>query len=308
MARRSPHAVCLGHAALDLLGAVAHWPGPDRKTRLRWLDRQGGGPAATAAVTLRRLGAPARFLGVVGDDDVGALILEGLRAERVDTAGVRVRPGRRSHLSVCVAAGTTRNVLWDPGDAPDLRLSEIPRGMLDGAGVLLLDGRHPDAAVALARRARRIGIPVLLDAGTLRPATRKLLGEVDACVASVGFARELAGSGRAADMLRALRAAGPAVVGVTLGARGAVGRERGGPLLRVPAVRVRVVDTTGAGDAYHGAFAWGLLRGRPLAWTMRFAAVVAGLKCRAPGGRRGLPGLRGALRGLPPTPSRPTLV
>ncbi|MBI5487378.1 MAG: sugar kinase [Deltaproteobacteria bacterium] len=298
MAPAEPCAVCVGHAALDLLGAVDRWPGPDAKLRLRSLERQGGGPAATAAVTLRRLGVSVRFAGVVGDDDVGEWVLSDLRREGINVAAVRVRRGRSSHLSLCAhdPARGTRNVLWHPGTAPDLRPRELPRTLLDGAGVVLFDGRHGEASEALAGAARRRGIPTLLDAGSLRDETLRLVRLVDACVASTDFARELAGSGRPRDMLRAVEAQGPSVAAVTLGARGALARERGGPLVRVPALRMRVVDTTGAGDAFHGAFAWGLLQGRPLAWTLRFASVVAGLKCRAAGGRRGLPTLREALR------------
>ena len=286
-------AVCIGHAALDLLGTTDGWPAADLKTRLRTLERQGGGPAATAAVTLARLGVPARFLGVVGDDDIGAWILADLRRSEVDASGVRVCRGRTSHLSVCVSdpVAGTRNVLWHPGDAPDLRPRELPGGALDDAGVVLCDGRHVDASLSLIRAARRRRIPTLLDAGSLRPATRRLLGAVDVCIASHVFARDLAGSDDPERMLRALELGGPSVVGVTRGPQGAWARRRGERTIFVPALRVRVLDTTGAGDAFHGAFAWGLLHGRSLRWTMRFASVVAGLKCRAPGGRKALPTL-----------------
>jgi ribokinase len=291
-------AVCIGHAALDVLGTVDGWPAADLKTRLREVDRQGGGPAATAAATLARLGVPTRFLGVVGDDEVGAWILRGLRDEGVDVSGVRTRAGCRSHLSVCLAdpAAGTRNVFWHPGDGADLRPRDVDPAVLDGAGVVLLDGRHAAAGAALVRAARRRGIATLLDAGSLRPATRRLLPLVDVCLASSAFARDLAGSERVEELLRALAARGPSVVGVTLGARGAAAWKRGGGVVRQPAYPVRVVDTTGAGDAFHGAFAFGVLSGRSLRWTLRFAAVVAGLKCRALGGRRALPTLDEALR------------
>jgi sugar/nucleoside kinase (ribokinase family) len=96
-------------------------------------------------------------------------------------------------------------------------------------------------------------------------------------------------------MLRALELHGPSVVGVTRGPQGAWARRRDERTVFAPALRVRVVDTTGAGDAFHGAFAWGLLHRRSLRWTMRFASLVAALKCRALGGRRALPTLTQAL-------------
>lgn len=314
MTGRNRWATCLGHATCDLVGSVDEWPGPDEKTRLRApFERQGGGPAATAAVTLARLGAPVRLLGVVGDDDLGAWILAGLRAEGVEVGGMLVRPGRRSHLSVCLAdrRSGSRNVLWHPGDAPDLRPEEIPAGALDGAGVVLMDGRHPEAAAALAARARRRGLPVLLDAGSPLETTLALARRVDVCIASEPFARALAGDGRPGEQLRALLGLGPSLAGVTLGRRGAVfGRAGERHYLFQPALRVRVADTTGAGDAFHGAAAWGLLRGYGPARLLRVASVVAGLKCRRPGGRAGLPRRAEVLRRLarPTTPRPVTLV
>ena len=314
MAARQRWAVCLGHATCDLLGTVDGWPGPDEKTRLpAAFERQGGGPAATAAVTLARLGTPVRLLGTVGDDDLGAWILAGLRAEEVDVERMLVRPARRSQLSVCLADRRTggRNVLWHPGDAPDLRPAELPPGTLDGAGVLLLDGRHPEAAAALAARARRRDIPTLLDAGSPSPTTAALARRVDVCLASQPFARALAGDDRPGAMLRALLALGPRLAGVTLGRRGAVlGRAGDRSYLYQPALRVRVVDTTGAGDAFHGAAAWGLLHGWSPARLLRVAAVVAGLKCRRAGGRLGLPTWPEVRRrlGQPSTPRPVTLV
>lgn len=306
--------MCLGHATCDLVGAVEHWPGPDEKTRLLApFERQGGGPAATAAVTLARLGAPVRLLGVVGDDEFGVWILAGLRAEGVGVEEMRVRRGRRSHLSVCVADRRTggRNILWHPGDAPDLRPAELPARALAGAGVVLIDGRHPEAASALAARAGRRGIPVLLDAGSPAATTVALARRVEVCIASQPFARALAGDDRPGAQLRALLALGPRLAGVTLGSRGAVlGRSGERHYLFQPALRVRVVDTTGAGDAFHGAAAWGLLRGSGPARLLRVATVVAGLKCRRAGGRSGLPRRAEVLRRLaqPSTPRPTTLV
>jgi sugar/nucleoside kinase (ribokinase family) len=314
MAARRRWAVCLGHATCDLLGTLDGWPGPDEKTRLlAAFERQGGGPAATAAVTLARLGTPVRLLGVVGDDDLGAWILAGLRAEGVDVDGMLVRRARHSHLSVCLADRRSggRNVLWHPGDAPDLRPAELPPGALDGAGVLLLDGRHPEAAASLAAAARRRGIPTLLDAGSPQPSTTALARRVEVCVASQPFARALAGDDRPGEQLRALLALGPRLAGVTLGRRGAVfGHAGDRHYLYQPALRVRTKDTTGAGDAFHGAVAWGLLHGASPARLLRTAAVVAALKCRDAGGRRGLPGWPAVRRRLaqPSTPRPVTLV
>ncbi len=280
--------VGVGHATLDLLGVVPRHPEVDTKTELGTFSLQGGGPAATALCTLSALGDSTALVAKLSDDLFGQLIRQGLEVAGVDTAGLVVEPGRVSPVSFIAveAAGGRRTIYWTRGDVGRLEPAEVPLGLLAGARALHVDGVQMEAQLHAAREARRLGIPVMYDAGTVRPGSEELVGLTDLLVASERFAVELGGGTLAAN-LEALRARGPATVVVTLGEDGSVGL-RGDEVLSVPALEGPVVDTTGAGDVYHGAFLHAHLKGMELKACMRFASAAAGLKCRALGGRQGL--------------------
>jgi sulfofructose kinase len=277
----------MGLAGLDLLGVLPGYPARNSKNRLTRFSVQGGGPAATASAAAARLGASARFVGKVADDGFGQTILDGLVDVGVDVSFAVVAAGGRSPVSfVAVDAGDgSRTVFHAPTDRPPLAPDEIDWACLDGVAVLLVDGRQPAAQLAAATRARAAGVKVVLDAEKLDDDTRGLLSLTDVCIASGELADELGGASSALDRLAGF---GPEVVVVTLGENGSLGRADG-RLVEQPALPVEVIDTTGCGDVYHGAFAVGLLAGRPLAGCMELAAAAAALKCRALGGRAGLP-------------------
>ena len=282
----------MGLAVVDLLGHLPRYPAANSKNRVTDLSIQGGGPAATACAAAARLGEAVAYLGVVGDDDPGRSILGELAGFGVDVSGVVIAAGGRSPLSF-VAVGTedaSRTVFHAPGRLPALDPAAIDWRCLEGAGVLLVDGREPAAQREAVRRAREAGVQVLVDCERLDESTRALVAASDACVASSDVMAEL-GAGPE-EALAALAALGPAAVVITLGEEGAIGRlgrPAAGAPVRQPAFPALVVDTTGCGDAYHGAFAAGMVRGLDLAGCMELAAATAALKCRAPGGRAGLP-------------------
>jgi ribokinase len=281
--------VALGLASYDILGVVPSYPDRDSKVRLSAVALAGGGPAATAAAAAARLGARTAFIGAVGDDDFGRAILRGLAEVGVDVSFAVVAPGGRSPLSFVAIDGgdASRTVFHAPTDVAPLVPGAIDWSCLDGAGVLLIDGRQVAAQREAAGRARRAGAIVVLDAERIDDDMRGLLALTDVCIASEALARELAPDDEGA--LARLAALGPRDVVVTLGARGSVGRAAGGPLVRQPIFAVDAVDTTGCGDVYHGAYAVGLVRGDDLAGCMELAAAAAALKCRGLGGRAALP-------------------
>ncbi len=278
--------VAIGLANLDYLGVLPRYPERNSKNRVDPLSIQGGGPAATAIAAAAALGADTGFIGAIGDDPLGDAIARGLADLGVDLRGLARVPGARSPLSFVVVdrSDASRTVFHAPGTAPPLDPAAIDWSLLDGADVLLLDGRQPLAQREAARRARERGITVLLDAERLDDDTRALLPATDVCVASDSIA---GGDPRTAlDLLARL---GPATVVVTCGEDGCLGRAGDGLLVKQPAFLVDAVDTTGCGDVYHGAFAVGLARGLDLAGCMRLASAAAALKCRALGGRAALP-------------------
>ena len=162
--------------------------------------------------------------------------------------------------------------------------------------MLHVDGIQMEAQIAAARRAREVGVEVVYDAGSRRDGMEELIGLTDVLIASEGFAAQV-GGGEPVESLEALRSLGPATVVITVGAEGSVGMEQG-RIHSLPAVPVEVVDTTGAGDVYHGAFIYGMLQGWDLQLRMSFANAAAGLKCRSLGGRAGIPSLDEIQRAL----------
>ena len=280
----------IGVACLDQLLLWQDMRAPVLGNRIVGYDVQGGGMAATAMVTVARLGGQAEFWGAVGDDWSADLILRGLAQERVDTSQVRRVAGQRGPLMiVCIDRPTgERHFLRFTGrcDAPE------PVGSLDrlaGAGCLLTDNSRPETDVPAAAEARRLGVPVVADVGGVHEHTRALLAHVDYAIASEDCAQGLAGGDDLPKACAMIRDMGARCVIVTLGARGLVYLD-GDRFGRMEAFPVNVVDTTGAGDVFHGAFCYGLVAGLPLETDLALASAAAAMKCRHIGGRAGIPG------------------
>jgi ribokinase len=289
--RRRFDIVGVGYTALDYLGVVPRLPAEDGKLEIRDLTIQGGGPAATAMVAARRLGASAALVAKVGDDDFGRRMLDELRAEDVDCSSVAVEPGASSQFAFIMVNGSTasRTVLWTRGTVSRLRPDEVDLDLVGSARGLLVDDLEPAAALVAARHAHARGIPVLIDAGSLRDGVVELLPHCDYIFASERFAERISGSSDPLAALAALDAYGPKACGVTLGGRGCVALARG-EVIEAPGFDVDAVDTTGAGDVFHAALLFAVLEGWDIERCCVFANAVAALKCRRLGGRAGIPG------------------
>lgn len=284
-------AVSFGYNSCDYLCLLDRLPGPDAKRPMRRFEKQGGGQAATAAVALARLRLRVRYLGKFGDAGEHRFARDSLTDEGVDIAACPTAPGTQNQLAVVWAdqnAGTrTIAYLREPG--LEIGPDEFAREDVVAGSVLLLDGHHVAASLQMAHWAREEGIPVLLDAGKNQPGLGELLSSVDAILCDHDFPKSYTGLADPHDALRALHEAHPAaVVAMTLGANGSLALA-GGKFFATPAFAVDVVDTTGAGDAWHAGFAAGVLAGLTLPETLRLAGAVAALNCRALGGRAGLP-------------------
>jgi sulfofructose kinase len=284
--------VGIGQCAWDYLALVDSFPRVDTKEEVREWQEQGGGPVATALVTLARLGIPCEFFGVTGDDAEGGRIRGSLVSEGIEIRGMITRSNASSQTAfIAIERGSgTRTIFWRRPSGGPLLPEELPTDCLDGCDFLLLDGLMTDVSLFAARRARELGIPVMLDAGRVRPGMLKIAGLCDYLVAAEQFALDLGWDGRATSFLSTARKLIAPVVTITLGKRGSV-TFREDEILTVPAFPVDVVDTTGAGDVFHGGYLYGILRGLGLADTIRFSSAVAALKCSRIGGRSGIPGL-----------------
>ncbi len=283
--------VGIGQCAWDMLAVVDRFPQADAKKEVLVWKEQGGGPVATALVTLSRLGIPGRFYGVIGDDREGAAIRQSLIDEGVDVAGLVTRPNVSSQtafIAIDKSRGT-RTIFWKRPSGDPLRKEEQPPDFLKNAEFLLLDGLMKDVSLFAAQEAREAGVPVMLDAGRVREGMLDLARMSDYVVGSEEFARELGWKDDSVSFRQEMGKLGFGITTITLGARGSV-TFAGDEIISCPAFSVEVVDTTGAGDVFHGGYLFGLLQKWPLRDTIRFASAVAAMKCRKLGGRAGIPG------------------
>ncbi len=285
--------VGLGQCCIDYLGVVEQYPDINEKEEVSNLTVQGGGPVATAMVTLSRLGAPTAFIGKISDDYFGSLIKNSLTSEFVNIDHIIVEKGKRSQFAFIVIEKETgkRTVLWSRSTVTPLRADEINRDVINTAKVLLLDGLMKDGSVVAAEYAREVGATIVVDAGSMREGTMALVNLSDYFIASNDFARQFSRADDPKAAAMELLDLGAKTVIVTLGEKGSicVTPER---YFYQPAFKIKAVDTTGCGDVFHGAFIFGLLQKLDLNETMRFASATAALKCREIGGRAAIPDIR----------------
>lgn len=284
----------LGYCVWDYLGIIAEVPAFDAPTAtLDDFAISGGGPVSTALVTLGRLGVRAGFLGTVGDDEAGMNIRRAFEHEGIDISRLRVRAGMRSQVCIGLVQAQTgkRMLLRYPGTAGEVCLEPPDRDYITAARFLHLDGYHIHAAITAAQWTHEAGATVVLDANRPRPHLDELLPWVDVLITNADFPTAYTGEPNLEQATRQLLAKTEAgLVVSTLGERGCfyINAESQS---YVPGFEVPVVDTTGAGDAFHGAFIYGLLQGWPVERTATFANAVAALNCTALGGRAALPRL-----------------
>jgi ribokinase len=239
------------------------------------------------------LGIKTAFLGSISDDPFGIEIVKGLLEEKVDTSFLRVSPGYTSQFAFIAITkkNGARTIFWDRGSVPHLRSNEVDLSPFSHARVFHTDGLMLEASIEAANQAKDMGITIVMDAGTMRQGCRELVSLVDVLIASQGFGEALVGSGEPSEKtLKVLAQWGPRDVVITLGAKGSIGWSDGN-ITSQDAFPVEVMDTTGAGDVYHGAYIYGLLQGWNMPECMRFASAASALKCTEIGGRKGIPSL-----------------
>ncbi len=278
--------LCVGHACYDLIFAVDHQPAPDEKARASAFTSCGGGTAANAAVTAAALGARTAFAGYLGDDIYGEQHLAEFHAAGVDTRLV-VRGADATPISaIFVKPDGARSIVNYKGDTNRLNGDDLPFTTVSPK-VVLFDGHQPALALAVAAWARKRGITTILDADTINEGNLELVRRCDIVAASEHFALAFTGAASPAAGMAALAAVAPVVI-VTLGERGLIW-QRAGETGVLPAFAVDVVDTTGAGDTFHGALAAGVARGMAWPELLRFASAAGALCCTKHGARLGIP-------------------
>jgi ribokinase len=292
----NPEVVGIGGCFADCLGIFPGLPLLDTKTPITSWSWQGGGPVGTALVTLARLGVATAMIGKVSDDLIGSFARDEFARDRVDASYIIVEPGQSSPLSMILVDEHTgkRTILYSTGTVKPLKREEIPEKLITNAKFLHLEGGVQwEAELQGAKLAKKAGVTVVYDAERLRPETEELLAYVDILITSKEFAEEYTAS-PPEKALDKLFSRGFKLVGITLGDQGCLCKTSE-ESFHIPAFQVKVVDTTGAGDVFHGAFTYGLLKGWDARKTAEFATAVAGIKCQSLGGRKGIPNLEHTL-------------
>ncbi|HYK90754.1 MAG TPA: PfkB family carbohydrate kinase [Acidobacteriota bacterium] len=289
--------VGFGLNAVDHLCVVPQYPRFDSKTAILHYEKLAGGQAATTVSFVARMGMKGKYIGKVGSDDLGQFSLQSLRSEKIDTSAVLVEQGARNQYAfIIVDKGSgERTILWERDPRLSFRESELKKEDVCAGKVLHLDGHDHLAAIRAATWAQEQGIPVVIDLDKVVPQTEELISKVDFLITSSNFPPDFTTIDDPIDSLLALRQYCSGFLAVTLGARGAMA-VIGNECIRFPAFKVHAVDTTGAGDIFHGGFIYGLLQNWPLERIMAFANAAAGLNCTHLGARSGIPPLAEILK------------
>ncbi len=293
----NPQVIGLGLATIDILMRLSDMPAWDRFNYLTEMKFEGGGPAGTALAAVARLGVPAGFIGTAGNDLAGNFKIETLSQEGIDTSHMLRRPFPEPQAAlVFVHEGTgERTFAASRGFGREqLQPQELDRDYITSADYLHLDGFHFEAALQAARWMREAGKKVALDAGktdgSLHPGLGELVALADFVICGAGISQSLTGIDDLWEAGRAVLATGPQVVVETRGEQGSYTITRD-EAFHTPAFHIDVVDTTGAGDVFHGSYIVGLIQGWDLRQVARFASAVAALKCTRLGGRSGIPNM-----------------
>lgn len=279
----------IGTACVDILANIPKMPKANEGTRIKDYSWQGGGNVATAIVALAKLGAQCGMIGVVGGCDYGRFCLKDFQDYGIDTSQMVVDQDTETPFSIILADDHThgRSIIYYPGTGRSLEISDLDKDYIQSAQFLHLEGVTP-ATKKAALWAREAGVKVVCDASSYYSAMDEMIPLIDVFIASEFYYRDVYDNEEYETNCNKLRDMGPAIVVFTLGERGCVGADSEGFFVE-KAFDVEVRDTTGAGDVYHGAFIYGLLKGWDTRKTARFANVVSAIKCTRMGGRAGIP-------------------
>ncbi|MDC7226271.1 MAG: PfkB family carbohydrate kinase [Spirochaetales bacterium] len=304
---KNPDVICCGHAAYDLNFMMDEFPIEDRKYRIDELVQTGGGPASNAATLVAQWGAAAAFAGMIGDDIYGRLIIEELKASKVDTSLVCMDGKKSTPLSAVIVntKNGSRTLLnrRNENDQPAVTKNLLRKLEKMQPKVLHFDGHALELSLKMMEMFPEA--KVVVDAGSYREATDRLCSAADYAVCSKRFAEVCTGiddieneDGRQ-RCIELLGERFPGHVIVTLGAGGLFYDRRSSDktlAVSMPAYNVEAVDSTGAGDIFHGAFSFGLLNGYSFNENLKLASAAAALSVVTPGARTSIPTLDDSLK------------
>lgn len=279
--------VGVGLNATDTMLRVKNFPAYGGKVPFHGEEYSVGGQVATAMVTCARLGLRTKYIGTIGDDERGRIQLESLAVSGVNIDHVQQRrncPNQSAYIVIDESTGE-RTVFWSRPDCLTISPEEITPNQITCAKLLHIDGHDTPAVEHAARIARGNSIPVTVDVDTIYAGFDRVLPFVDYLIASAEFPGRWTGIADPFDALKAIQAKfGMRMAAMTLGAHGALALAEG-RFFYEPAFVVNCLDTTGAGDVFHGAFCYAVLQQMPVAEALGFCNAMAALNCTAVGAR-----------------------
>jgi len=289
----------IGCCAFDFLLIVPEKFKLDARTDISEFAMQGGGPIGTGLVTLARLGAKTLYLGKLADDQFGHFLYEDFKKEGVDTGRIIFEKGASSTIAfILVHESTGKRTIFVPHqlNAVHLYRGEINLEVVKSTRVLYIDSFYPEVSRDAAEIAKRNGVMVVLGIEGMTRQTPGLIKSSDVFIGDEEFLKDFTGRRNYLEGIKKLQAKyKDKIIVVTVGTQGSYVAS-GNEIFHTPAFRVRAKDTTGAGDVYHAAFIYGLLKKWDLHYTARFASATAALKCLSLGGRQGIPRLHEVLK------------
>ncbi len=285
--------VGLGLNAVDWICILPHYPGHNSKVQIDEMYKQGGGQVATASALCARYGLKVRYVGRVGDDEIGRFSLQDLQKESMDLSCLQIVPGAVSQFAVILVDRPTgeRTILWDRDPALHYEKEALKREWIVQGQLLHLDGHDQPASIQAARWAKEVGMKVSLDIDKVQPGVEELLALTDFLIPGTSFLHEFSAQEDWRKGLRALSETTSGFVAVTRGKEGVAALWED-EIFEIPGMEVNSVDTTGAGDVFHGAFLYGLLQGWSVGRCLGFANAAGALSCTQYGARGGIPPLQ----------------
>lgn len=283
----------LGVLAVDELLYVEHYPPPDTKTPVLHREKQAGGLTGTALVAAARLGARCAYAGMLGYDELSQFVADTFRREGIDLTHVVWRDDAQPVHSLIIVDTTahTRNIFFLRGAKTGAAPDAPPASVIRNTRVLFADHHGLPGMVRAARIASEAGIPIVADVERVGgEGFTELMELTSHLIVSRDFAEQIAAGTPVAEVVKRIRRSPAQTVVVTCGAEGCwyLGEGIEEPVHQ-PAYRVPVVDTTGCGDVFHGAYAAALARGLSLPERIRIASATAALKAMHYGGQAGIP-------------------
>ncbi len=283
--------VGIGANVYDTLITLPTYPTEDTKMRATGLKEAGGGPCATGLVAASKLGESTAYIGALAKDGGGEFLLRDMQRFGVSTQYVDVVENKSSFSSVVwlCADKATRTCVFNKENLPNFEIDEHKAQAIKDAKILMVDGNELENAIKGAKIAKAAGTKVLYDAGGLYDGIKWLLPLADILIPSEEFALAHTKKDSAEDAAKELyRLYSPEVVVITQGKKGGIIFD-GQSIKNYPSFKVNAIDSNGAGDVFHGAFAFAVTRGYGYYDACIFSSGVSALKCTKVGARDGVP-------------------